>query len=107
MSAPDRRAMVQRPGEDLSVRRQCALLSVARSGSTAPDPSPGRTIPRLSRCVDEDRSPLSPRRVALVGKRRYPPKFVDLNSCGEVHCTIRLKSSAGLSGIQPLAIAKE
>ena len=36
MSAPDRRAMVQRPGEDLSVRRQCALLSVARSGSTAP-----------------------------------------------------------------------
>ncbi len=31
MSAPDRRAMVERPGEDLSVRRQCALLSVAHS----------------------------------------------------------------------------
>ena len=30
--APDRRAMVERPGEDMSVRRQCALLSVARSG---------------------------------------------------------------------------
>ena len=26
MSAPDRRAMVERPGKDLSVRRQCALL---------------------------------------------------------------------------------
>jgi putative transposase len=32
MSAPDRRAMVERPGKDLSVRRQCALLSLTRSG---------------------------------------------------------------------------
>ena len=29
MSAPDRRAMVERPGVDLSVRRQCALLNLA------------------------------------------------------------------------------
>ena len=32
MSAPDRRAMVERSGKDLSVRRQCALLSLTRSG---------------------------------------------------------------------------
>src|ERR1019366_4920916 len=32
MSAPDRRAMVERPGKDLSVRRQCTLLSLSRSG---------------------------------------------------------------------------
>ena len=32
MSAPDRRAMVERPGKGLSVRRQCALLSLTRSG---------------------------------------------------------------------------
>ena len=32
MSAPDRRAMVERPGNDLSVRRQCVLLSLTRSG---------------------------------------------------------------------------
>ena len=32
MSAPDRRAMVERPGVDLSVRRQCTLLNLARSG---------------------------------------------------------------------------
>ena len=44
MSAPDRRAMVERSGKDLSVRRQCALVGVARSGITAPSPSPGRTI---------------------------------------------------------------
>ena len=32
MSAPDRRAMLDRADKALSVRRQCALLSVARSG---------------------------------------------------------------------------
>ena len=32
MSAPDRRAMLDRADEALSVRRQCALPSVARSG---------------------------------------------------------------------------
>ena len=44
MSAPDRRAMVERPGKDLSVRRQCALVGVARSGVYRPSPSPRRTI---------------------------------------------------------------
>jgi putative transposase len=38
MSAPDRRAMVERPGKDLSVRRQCALVGVARSGVYRPKP---------------------------------------------------------------------
>ncbi len=32
MSAPDRRAMVERSGKDLSMRRRCALVGVARSG---------------------------------------------------------------------------
>jgi putative transposase len=32
MSAPDRRAMLDRADEALSIQRQCALLSVARSG---------------------------------------------------------------------------
>ena len=36
MSAPDRRAMVERPGKDLSVRRQCALVGVARSAVYRP-----------------------------------------------------------------------
>ena len=36
MSAPDRRAMVERSGKDLSVRRQCALVGVARSGIYRP-----------------------------------------------------------------------
>jgi len=36
MSAPERRAMVERSAEDLSVRRQCELLHVARSGVYRP-----------------------------------------------------------------------
>ena len=38
MSAADRRALVERPGVDLSVRRQCALLNLARSGVYRPKP---------------------------------------------------------------------
>ena len=32
MSAPDRRALVSRDQREPSIRRQCALLGVARSG---------------------------------------------------------------------------
>ena len=39
MSIPERRAMVERPGENLSVRRQCALLNLARSGVYRPIPA--------------------------------------------------------------------
>ena len=38
MSAPDRRAMVERPGKDLSMRRRCALVGVARSAVYRPKP---------------------------------------------------------------------
>ena len=44
MSAPDRRAMVERPGKDLSVRRQCVLLSLTRSGVYRSKPVAGATI---------------------------------------------------------------
>src|SRR6202030_3162993 len=40
MRAPDRRAMVERPGKDLAVRRQCTLLNLARSGVYRPKPVP-------------------------------------------------------------------
>jgi putative transposase len=53
MSAPDRRAMIERPGEDLSVRRQCALLNVARSGVYRPKPIAGAGDLALMRRIDE------------------------------------------------------
>ena len=53
MSAPDRRAMIERPGEDLSVRRQCALLNLARSGVYRPEPVTTADDLALMRRIDE------------------------------------------------------
>ena len=52
MSASDRRAMVDRPAKDLSVRRQCALLNVARSGIYRPRPAAGADDLALMRRID-------------------------------------------------------
>ena len=53
MSAPDRRAMVERPGKDLSVRRQCALVGVARSGIYRPKRVAGADDLAVMRRIDE------------------------------------------------------
>src|ERR1700682_988772 len=53
MSTPDRRAMVERPGKDLSGRRQCTLLSLARSGVSRPEPVPAADDLALMRRIDE------------------------------------------------------
>src|ERR1700674_1883052 len=53
MSAPERRAMVERPSESLSVRRQCALLNLARSGVYRRGPVTGADDLALMRRIDE------------------------------------------------------
>jgi putative transposase len=53
MSAPARRAKVDRTAEDLSVRRQCALLNVARSGVYRPKPATAADDLVLMRRIDE------------------------------------------------------
>ena len=53
MSAPGRRAMVERPGKDLSVRRQCTLLNLARSGVYRPKPVIGADDLAVMRRIDE------------------------------------------------------
>ena len=53
MSAPDRSAMVERPGKDLSVRRQCALLNLARSGVYRPKAVAAADDLALMRRIDE------------------------------------------------------
>jgi putative transposase len=45
--------MVKRPAEDLSVRRQCALLNLARSGVYRPKPETGADDLALMRRIDE------------------------------------------------------
>ena len=53
MSAPARRAKVERTGAELSVRRQCELLNVARSGVYRPRPEPSADDLALMRQIDE------------------------------------------------------
>ena len=53
MSVPERRAMVERPSENLSVRRQCVLLNLARSGVYRPVPVTGSDDLALMRRLDE------------------------------------------------------
>ena len=58
MSAPDRRAKLDRGHPDLSMRRQCAMLGVARSGvyrqprPAIPGSSPGTTDLEAMRRID-------------------------------------------------------
>ena len=53
MSAPDRRALLDRDNDDLSIRKQCKLLSVARSGVyRAPRPTNDDDL-ALMRSIDE------------------------------------------------------
>ena len=53
MSISERRAMVERPAENLSVRRQCVLLNLARSGVYRPGPVTGADDLALMRRIDE------------------------------------------------------
>ena len=53
MSAADRRALVERPGVDLSVHRQCAVLNLARSGVYRPKPVIEGGDLALMRRIDE------------------------------------------------------
>ena len=54
MSAPDRRALVDRDGREPSIRRQCRLLGVARSGRLSHAARRRtRTISALMRRIDE------------------------------------------------------
>ena len=53
MSVPDRRAMVERPGKDLSVRRQCVLLRLTRSGVYRSKPVAGADDLAVMRRIDK------------------------------------------------------
>ena len=53
MSAFERRAKVERPGVDVSVRRQCELLNLARSGVYRPKPTASANDLALMRRIDE------------------------------------------------------
>jgi putative transposase len=53
MSRPDRLALIERAGAGLSVRRQCALLRLSRSGVYRAPPAPDAEDLALMRRIDE------------------------------------------------------
>ena len=53
MSMPDRRAMIDPTKSDLSVRRQCELLALARSGVYRPKSATATHDLALMRRIDE------------------------------------------------------
>src|SRR5215472_13686662 len=53
MSTPDRRRLVDREGGALSIRRQCALLGIARSGLYRPPVPANDNDLALMRRIDE------------------------------------------------------
>jgi putative transposase len=53
MSAPDRRELVERDHAQLSIRRQCQLLGLARSGLYRPPPAANDNDLELMRRIDE------------------------------------------------------
>ncbi len=53
MSAPDRRKLVERQHGALSIRRQCALLGIARSGVYRPPPAANDNGLALMGRIDE------------------------------------------------------
>ena len=95
MSAPDRRAMVERPGKDLSVRRQCALVGVARSGVYRPKPVTGADDLAVMRRIDELHLELP-----FYGSRRMT---FELNKEGRGVNRKRVRRLMRVMGIEALA----
>src|ERR1700721_4831008 len=94
MRAPDRRAMVERPGENLSVRRQCALLNLARSGVYRPAPATCADDLALMRRIDELHL-----KWAFYGSRRM---VFELNQAGHGINRKRVQRLMRMMGIEAL-----
>src|SRR6202162_4903014 len=94
MSTPDRRAMVERPGKDLSVRRQCTLLNLARSGGYRPKPVTGADVLALMSRDAELHLELP-----FYGSRRL---MFELNKEGRVVSRKRVQRLMRVMGIEAL-----
>src|ERR1700721_4547035 len=94
MSVPERRAMVERPSESLSVRRQCALLNLARSGVYRRGPVTGADDLALMRRIDELHL-----KWPFYGSRRM---VFELNQAGHGINRKRVQRLRGVMGIEAL-----
>ena len=86
--------MVERPGKDLSVRRQCTLLNLARSGVYRPKPVPAADDLALMRRIDELHLELP-----FYGSRRM---MFELNKEGRAVNRKRVQRLMRVMGIEAL-----
>jgi putative transposase len=94
MSVPERRAMVERPSENLSVRRQCELLNLARSGVYRPAPVAGAVDLALMQRIDELHL-----KWPFYGSRRM---MFELNQAGHGINRKRVQGLMRVTGIEAL-----
>ena len=96
MSVPDRRAMIDRARDDLSVRRQCELLRLSRSGVYRPEPRGVANDLVLMRRIDEVHLELP-----FYGSRRMVLELAkDGHMVNRKHVQ-RLMRSMGIVGLVP------
>jgi len=100
MRAPDRRAMVERPGKDLSVRRQCTLLNLARSGVYRAKPITGADDLALMRRIDELHLELpfygSRRMIFELNKEQYRRGGLELDVLRDMYLPSATKGVFGM-----------
>ena len=94
MSAPDHKAMVDRDKDDLSVRRQCELLDLSRSGVYRSKPATPADDLTLMRRIDELHLELP-----FYGSRRM---MFALNAEGQKVNRKRVQRLMQLMGIEAL-----
>jgi hypothetical protein len=91
MSVPDRRAKLDRKHGKLSIRRQCALLGIARSGVYRPERAVNDNDLGVMRRLDElfTQWPfLDSRRLARMAQRRprHQPQVRAAADAADEHC---------------------
>ena len=96
MSAPDRRSMLDREHDVLSIRRQCTLLSVARSGVYRPTPGADADDLALMRRIDELFM-----RLPFLGSRRLAVMLSGTNEPVNRKRVQRLMLRMGIAALGP------
>ena len=96
MSVPDRRAMIDRARDDLSVRRQCELLRLSRSGVYRPEPRGVANDLVLMRRIDEVHLELP-----FYGSRRMVLELAKYGHMVNRKHVQRLMRSMGIVGLVP------
>ena len=104
MSTPDRKALLDPEHPALSIRRQCAMLGIARSGLYRPPPAANDDDLALMRRMGITALAPKPRTTKPAPGDKIFPYLL----CGVVidrHCLLRAKGSTASACLAPLRCA--